>query len=546
VSALLESRGARLVSQAQTLVWLRTKLWMRALSQERTFGRFLFQAVVGLFAFTASCFMAFALWHALAIEYGRNPAEVRANGGPLAIGALWLTLGFVMRLYVALLSLAQGKPFLDPRRFLIYAVPGRLVSFINIAAQLFEPVWVLFYPLAVGFVLGLSRIPGAPGVVPLAFAVALLIVASASFLHLALAVLTEIGSHKLLRRVLFVGMLGGVGLFMSFVNRLKKLDGDSLELLSWPLLHRLPPGWAVELAAALTPGRGDPSAALGPLCLLVSIIGLSYLLAHRLALREARRPDELVRAGPVGEGPPGWKLPFFSEPVSALLEKETKTVLRAGWQQLLIAPASFFFLRIAVLRDGPAMAGPQPFLIAAGYAHLGVLAYAINCFGWDLEASRGYFLWPVRGRTVLLAKNAVAYGLSLLLFLGISAVVFATGRRDLSQIAVGLIAHAATFPVLAALGNAASLFYPSPMRAARLRRSPGSATALVRMGAMLLLVGAGWAPYVVGNALRLPLLFVYAGELVVMAVVYGGLLSASEAVLGHRKELILKGLARDE
>jgi hypothetical protein len=207
---------------------------------------------------------------------------------------------------------------------------------------------------------------------------------------------------------------------------------------------------------------------------------------------------------------------------------------------------SFLFLRIAVLRDGPAMAGPQPFLIAAGYAHLGVLAYAINCFGWDLEASRAYFLWPVRGRTVLLAKNGVAYVLSLLLFLAISALIFASGRRDLSQLAVGLVAHSATFPVLAALGNGSSLFYPSPMRAARLRRSVGGSTALVRMGSMLLLVGAGWAPYLLGNALRLPLSVVYAGELLAMAVVYGGLLSASEAVMVHRRELLLKGLARDE
>ncbi len=544
MSGLLETRAARFASQAQTLVWLRTKLWLRALSQERTLGRFLFQAAVGLFAFAASCLMAFGLWHQLAIEYARSPVEVRQSGGPLAIGALWLTLGLVLRLYFALLSLAQGKPFLDPRRFLLYAVPGRLVTFINIAAQLFEPVWVLFYPLAVGLVLGLARIPGAPGVAPLAFAVALLVVAAAAFFHLALAVVTEIGSHKVLRRALFVGMLGGVGLFMTFVNRLKKFDGDSLELLSWPVLRRLPPGWAVELASGLS--SGQLSDALGPLCLLLSITGLSYVLAHRLALREARRPDELVRAGPIGKGPPGWKLPLVPEPVSALLEKETKTVLRAGWQQLLIAPASFFFLRLAVLHDGPAMAGPQPFLIAAGYAHLGVLAYTINCFGWDLDGARGYFLWPVRGRTVLLAKNGVAYGLSLLLFLGIAAIVFATGRRDLSQIAVGLIAHTATFPVLAALGNAASLFYPSPMRTARLRRSVGGTTALVRLGAMLLLVGAGWAPYVLGNALRLPLLFVYAGELLVMAVAYGGLLSASEAILGHRKELVLKGLARDE
>jgi hypothetical protein len=469
---------------------------------------------------------------------------VRADGGPLAIGALWLTLGLGMRLYFALLSLAQGKPFLEPRRFLLYAVPGRLVTFINIAAQLVEPVWVLFYPLLIALVLGLSGLPGAPGLAALCFSVGLLVCTAAAVFHLAVALLAELTAHKVLRRAVYVAMMGALFLFFTGLKKLQRFDHESLELFSWPFLRRLPPGWTVELAQALS--QGDVAGALGPLCLLSAILGLSFVLAHRLSLREARRPDEEVRAGPVSKGAPGWRLPFVKGPVAALLEKETKTLLRAGWQQLLAAPVSFLFLRFAVLRDGPAMAGPQPFLIAAGYAHLAVLAYAINCFGWDLEASRAYFLWPVRGRTVILAKNGVAYGVSLLMFFAISALVFLSGRRDFSQLLVGLIAHAATFPVLAALGNGSSLFYPSPMRAARLRRSVGGSTALVRVGSILLLLGSGWAPYLLANALRLPLLVVYAGELLAMGLVYGGLLSASEAILGNRKERLLKALARDE
>lgn len=536
--------AARLLGQASALVGLRWTLWQRRLWQEKAVVRLLLQLLGVLGGGALSLSIAFRVYREGA-RLAESRFEVLAAGGPLAIAAAWLTLGFAARLYLALLSLARGTPFLDPRRFLLYAVPPRLVTAINVVAQLFEPVWLFFYPPAIAVALGVAKIPGAPGRLPLLLSIALLVLAAAATFQLALAAIAEVNAHRVLRRLLFAGLLGAAALFFFGVLHLAESAADfSLEGASWPFLRRTPPGWSVALADALS--RGRPLEALGELALLVSTFGLTVALAHRLSLREARRAEETVLAGKAPAGAPGWSLPPLSGAVSALIEKEAKTVFRAGWQQLVAAPVGFLILRLAVLHDGARMVGPQPLLVAAGYAHLGVLGFAVNAFGWDVDAARGWFLWPIRGRTVLAAKNAVAYCVSLLIFGVLAGLSLIGGKLTGEQLVVGLCAHAATFPLLATVGNACSVWFPSPMRGARLRRSPGGGAVLARLSTLALLALAAWAPYGLAKLLGLPLIAAYLGELLVMAVAYGGLLAAAESLLAHRREPMLRLLARDE
>jgi len=196
--------------------------------------------------------------------------------------------------------------------------------------------------------------------------------------------------------------------------------------------------------------------------------------------------------------------------------------------------------------EAPQLLGAQPLLVAAAYSHLGVLAYSVNSFGWDHDAARGLFLWPIRGRTVLLAKNAVAYFASLSLFLAQAALLRSLGPISASQLGIGLLGHTATFPLLAAVGNTASILWPAPMRSARLRRSVGATTGMLRLAALALLLSIGGAPWLVSLWTGLPLAAAYGGELVAMAAVYGGLLAFGEALLEARREPMLRALARDE
>jgi len=235
------------------------------------------------------------------------------------------------------------------------------------------------------------------------------------------------------------------------------------------------------------------------------------------------------------------------EAVSAGLEKEAKTVLRIGWLQIVLVPIGFLLLRAVFLDPrGGSWIERRPLLFAAVYAHLGVLELATNLFGRDLDAARAWFLWPVPPRTLIAAKNLVGYVLSLCIFAGLVVVARATGPVTPAQVAIGFCAHLATFPLLAMLGNVASVLWPVPVRGMHLRRVRGSGPVGARLGALAALGAAAWAPWLVSRITGLPLGIAYLGEALAMAVAYGGVLAASARLLETHREPLLAALARDE
>src|SRR5207302_3115411 len=92
----------------------------------------------------------------------RDPAELDHRGGPLAVFAIWLAMALAGRLWFSVRALGGGGAFLDPRRFLMYAVPARLVSALNFAAALVEPTWLFFYAPLIAIGLAVAKLPGAP------------------------------------------------------------------------------------------------------------------------------------------------------------------------------------------------------------------------------------------------------------------------------------------------------------------------------------------------------------------------------------------------
>ncbi|HEY5677700.1 MAG TPA: hypothetical protein VIR81_12990, partial [Myxococcales bacterium] len=120
------------------------------------------------------------------------------------------------------------------------------------------------------------------------------------------------------------------------------------------------------------------------------------------------------------------------------------------------------------------------------------------------------------------------------------------GRLLPGQFAVGLCAHAATFPLLATFGNVVSAFFPVPVRGARLRRVRGAGPIGSRLVAMALLAGAAWAPWALAKVAGIQLYAVYAGELVAMALAYPALLGVAAHLCAARRELLLPALSRDE
>jgi hypothetical protein len=147
---------------------------------------------------------------------------------------------------------------------------------------------------------------------------------------------------------------------------------------------------------------------------------------------------------------------------------------------------------------------------------------------------------------VIAAKNAVAYAFSFVIFAVLVAVAIATGPVRPEQIAVGALAHLGTFPVLATLGNLASILWPVPVRGMRFRRVRGSGPIGARFIALAALGIAAWAPAGIARALGLPLAAPYLGELVALWTAYGGLLGLAAHLFESKREPLLAALSRDE
>jgi len=520
--------------QARTLVGLRARLWWRRLVHGKQWAR----AAIGLLAALIGASFSASL-SLLALKSGEEIAR-RRDLWPmpsLAIFAAWMSMALAGRVWFGLIALAQTQAFLDPRRFRAFPVSPLLVSAINLAALLFDPVWLVLYPPMIAIAFAVARIPGAPAAWAMLVAEAFAVFATASILHLGAAVAALFDSRPLLRRMFSVALLlaGFAGFELS-----AKMPGErGLETLfsgeGWRLT---PAGWMAAFADALSRKRFIE--ALAPWLLLVVLGAVCTGAAHALSQRELLRPPEAVRAHARAARGGGWKVPLVPGALAALFEKEAKTALRLGWLQLLVVPVAYLLLVRAVFP------GPQPLLIAAVYAHLGVLEIATNAFGRDRDAARAWFLWPITLRSVLAAKNAVAWLFSLAIFL-VLAVVAAFGTQvTAGQVLVGVLAHAAVFPLLATFGNVVSVLFPVPVRGARLRRIRGAGPVGARFAAMFLLAGAAWAPYAIAQALGMPVPAAYAGELLALLLAYPALLGLASRLAETRREALLGALARDE
>src|SRR5438128_3616023 len=389
-----------MAQQARALVWLRATLWRRRLFQQRQWGRLAISvlgiAIGGVFSGSTAL---------LLVRFGEHlrsrPDLVAEQGGWRALFATWLTSALFVRLWFSFIPRGQ-TPFLDPRRFLAFAVPARLVSALNFAAQLLDPAWLFFWPVLLAIAFAAGRLPGMPGPAALLFAEALSVWAVAGVLHLAAAIAGAFDSRAMLRRafsvLLALLILAGVQLTIGRPDRPGLPSVFAAE--HWRAIAFTPPGWAAAMARAID--AGQPWRALPPALLLLVLGGLSALAAHVLSVREALRPVESGTARGGRRASAGWRLPLVPESTAAVLEKEAKTVLRIGWLQIVLVPVGFLLLRAFFLDPrGASWVERRPLLFAAVYAHLGVLELATNLSGRDLDAARGWSLWPVRSRSRL-------------------------------------------------------------------------------------------------------------------------------------------------
>ena len=258
----------------------------------------------------------------------------------------------------------------------------------------------------------------------------------------------------------------------------------------------LPPGLTASVPAAADEHRPLAAAeSLGGLSLFVLAAG--GLLAVRL--RAEYRGESLGEAPARSarqEAEESWRI-AGSGPLSAQMEKEVRTMLRSMTQIYSVAvPMLMVFVIASLFRNGAPMVHQRVHLalpISVAYGLLGFTQLMYNNLGAEGKGIQMLFLFPVRMRTVLLAKNlfhgmlylAVACGSALL-----ASIRMGRPEPVLVVITLGWLAFA--LPANLAAGNLLSLTMAYRVNLSRIGRQSGSqANALVSMVIQAVILGVG-------------------------------------------------------
>lgn len=476
------------MSQLSALFWLKLKLFRNALRSRRAVTNRVASALGMMVA------LAFALIVAGALGFAAYALNSTARTGVDAERMARESFVFLFFIFVAVfvmwgvvpLGLGSGNQF-DPRRFLLYPVSMSKIFVTDLLSDLVSLSSVYAVPVALAVALGAGAAMGRalPAFVLGLFAI-LFGMSFAKFLA------TSIGALLRKRRTrgeTLLALLGAiVALAGTFAGQLARLMMPHLSRYEGMIygLWWIPPG---AVASGLTEGLRPGGAAtfllaattLGLYALV--FIALTFWVARRAALETGGGRAKKARAAkPAAAGVAeltGWRLPFVSAELSAVIEKELRYVARNAQVRLLVVmPLIIVGLRL-VRRSGAEKdkrvlehAGRfvefferygQGLTEAGGVLYIFLLlsALACNLFAFEEGGMTAYVLAPVERRTILLGKNAVVTFVAFaytLFFLVVTEIAF----RDLTAASLVFVAlcFATYAPLSALVGNWLSMRFP--------------------------------------------------------------------------------------
>jgi len=336
-----------------------------------------------------------------------------------------------------------------------------------------------------------------------------------------------------------------------------QMIGSAAELLA--IDRFLPPGLASVAVTHLA--QREFGGALGALALLC-VYSAAFLALLNVRLRaqyagenlsEARAPaairtgKQTVRAG--------WSVSGLSGPVTAIVEKEFRYLLRSG-------PMLFTFIMPVVIllifrfsmanapRGGRMLQHNLDLAFPAGaaYAMLILSNMIFNSFGADGGGVQFFFMAPVRFRDILLAKNL---GQASILALEMTAVWVGASllyRPPSFAITIATLA-AALFatPVNFIAGDLLSLYSPKKFDFAVLgRQRASSTTGFASLGVQLVTLGIAGPS--IALAYHFERLWIATGFLLLLAAGvmrgYAYMLSRIDALALRRRESMISELCR--
>ena len=500
-----QTAGDLNAAQLRALVWLKWRLFVNAMRSRKGKANRVATMLGTLGALALSLLIAagFGVGTYLIIlnrsAGGRKATAALARDAATgaSVEALLLLFMFMCMIYLMWafvpLSLGGGEQF-DPGRMLLYPVSLRKLFLIDLLSELTSLASIFAVPSVFAIALGAGLARGR-------VAAALTVGVCAVLLGVALTKLlaTAIGTLMQKKRtrgealLAFFGIVGALsGVLIGQAEHLfKGLD-------SFPSILRFtPPGAA---AVGLASGAGA-SYALS-LAVLLAYAFVITILTYKIATvalrggggrRRTAARIETNEAGAATTTGGGWRLPFGSEELSAIFEKELRYALRnAQLRTMAVMPIiiTLSFKLIGMRRGGGGAAGLPaslaPYAEGSGAA-LGVLygflitsAISSNLFGYESGGMRAYVLAPVARSKILLGKNLAMLCVSFV-FAAAVTLVNALIYRDLTPRALLFTALSFVFfaAATATAGNWFSMRFPKRLQFGKRMNASGVAGLLL-------------------------------------------------------------------
>ncbi|MCA1565131.1 MAG: hypothetical protein LC803_05755 [Acidobacteria bacterium] len=504
-------------AQLGALAWLKWRLFINAMRSKRGAANRAASALGTLFA------LAFSLMLAAGLGAGAYFVVHNRSGGggggrasrfapDLATGAsvesLFLLFGMASMIYLvwatAPLSFGGGNQF-DPGRLLLYPVSLRKLFALDLLSELTSLASIFAAPaiFAISFGAGLAhgRVGGA-----------LVVAVCATLFGMSLAKLLSTCLDALMRarRARGEALLAALGV-MGALSGLVLGQSDRLfaHFGRFPSALRLTPMGA--MAAALAGGAGANANYLLSLGVLLAYTLVTTFATYKIARhalegsggRRRRRGGgraRAVRVAAEGAKPWGWRLPFGSEELSSVFEKELRYAMRNAQLRTMAAMPVIMTLSFKLIGSrrgggfggrgeaagGGFFAAVAPYMEGTGaalsvlYVFLITSALSANLFGYEAGGMRAYVLAPVARRTILAGKNLAGFVVSLVIAV---AVVAFNGLlyRDLTPRALLFTTLCFVFFAAAAatVGNLFSLRFPKRLEFGKRMNASGVAGLLL-------------------------------------------------------------------
>jgi len=474
-------------------------------------------------------------------------------------------LAFVFGLIIPVMRGAMDQGF-DASPFVVFPISRRRLYLISVAACFGGFDHMLYYPMLVAVAVTGVLLPGANAVLGLS-----LIGLSVVFLVLAgNALALFLVSVMRARRV---REITGIAALMSFSTLLLDSSDDALKetmprltaglIVAGKAARVLPPSIAAEGMTALhEPGAGSRAATSVVWLVLwnlgVGLIGYLIFDRYHLAERGVKVAGREKRRGALGTALGGLcsmdRRPFsaLSPEVRAVAAKDLHYLFRSvlGRFNLFMLPVFVFLVVFALGRvlEEPVLGIEPDRLVLFGLVFYTVLFsnnFVNNCFAWDGDGIKSYYLSPVTLRRVLLGKNVALWLYNLLLFaLVLVSWSVVMGPPSPALILSMIFLFASALVIFTGIGNILSTLFPVPRDMSSIRSQPSQAAVLL---GIVLFVAVG---LVLGAALSVPMVLgwpaaqpAFLGAALIAGIgVYVLSLNQAAELLETRRERIIEAL----